>query len=272
MIDKYPPRSEQDLSIVTERDGSRSKWGAFPGWSLCRVVLSCVVFTLASGCITETVWDWAGKSRYTVIPSRITSLGLLRETGEPDRLFFKVGAMYRGEKGTREGGEVYVLVVPPDWKDRPKLEFSGGLQLDDLVEAAPSGAMPLGSTLESVPILPHERERDLPGLDQAPYVFVEGPPGLLYIYGVDDELQRWVRLAANFTGTPSTTPPSPFNYVMAAMATPVTALLDAVGVVFYVILWPVWSKAGIGYGDDEGYEREGKKRRETRPPAQDASP
>ena len=248
----------------------------------------CAVLVMTSGgCVTKKVWNWAGDGTYTFLPSRVTSLGLLREDGSSDRLFIRVDAAkpspptedgLRGE-GARGEGECYALQVPPDWKEQPKVLVPddvqpGGLQLSDLLEAKLTPALP-AATVASLSPVPLQVTRQFPALDAAPYAFIEGPPGILFIYGADTERGSWVRLSSMITGQVISTPAPGFNYAIAVAATPVTAAVDAVGVVIYAILWPLWTSMDIGYGDgdDDGYRpdgryQQGRARRELEKPRQ----
>ena len=75
------------------------------------------------------------------------------------------------------------------------------------------------------------------------------------------------------TGRVISSPAPKFNYAIAVIATPVTAAVDAVGVVVYAVLWPLWTSMDIGYEDadaggyrpEEGYEP-GRARRELEKP------
>lgn len=240
----------------------------FCGVSLCSVV------GLTSGCVTERVWNWAGEGKYTFIPSPVTSLGLLREEGQPDRLFFRVDSTIPGEED--DPGEVYVLEVPPDWKERRLLLVPddiqpGDHQLSELLEVKSIAPLPDGRVVLLSPI-PLQTTGSLPALEAAPYAYIEGPPGVLFIYGADDQRNRWIRLASAITGRVVTTPAPKFNYALATLATPVTASVDLVGVVIYAVLWPLWTSMDIGYGDgDDGYRPDGRyqpgrPRRELEPP------
>lgn len=266
------------------------RWRCDRGTHALRASCSFAVLVLTSGCVTQKVWDWAGEGKYAFVPARVTSLGLLRQDDQPDRLFYRVDSPTAEEEnagsGTagaaEDGREVYVVEVPRDWKERPTILVPddvqpGLLQLSGLLQAktTPMLAGAAAARLTPVPLQP---AGSLPSLNAVSYTYVEGPPGILYLYGADHERDRWIRLSSAITGQVISTPAPKFNYAIAIAATPVTAAVDAVGVVFYAILWPLWASMDIGYGDgeegyrtDRGYEP-GRPRRELEKPLPKENP
>lgn len=245
----------------------RARWGS--GMRAFRASCSFAALVLSSGCLTQTVWEWAGEGRYAFVPARVTSLGLLRQEDQPDRLFYRVEAPADGEqkaegpkpRRVNDEGEVYVVEVPEDWKSRPTILVPdeaqpGTLQLTDLLAAKSTASLP-GADLALLTPVPLRAAGRFPALDAGPYAYIEGPPGILFLYGADDERGRWVRLSSAITGEVISTPAPKLNYAIAVAATPVTAAVDAVGVVFYAILWPLWASMDIEYGDYTGYRPDG---------------
>ncbi len=238
---------------------------------MCGFVL-CAALVMTSGCVTERVWSWAGEGRYTFLPSDVTSLGLSREEGQSDRLFVRVDAESLTpppENGSRGEGEYYVIQVPPDWKERPTVlvpndSQPGNLQLSDLLEAKLTPALPARAVASLSPVSLQAAVQfpavQFPALEEAPYAFIEGPAGILFVYGADTERGSWIRLSSMITGQVISTSPPKFNYIVAVVATPVTVAVDAVGVVIYAILWPFWTSTDIGYEDDDpgGYRPDGR--------------
>ena len=252
-----------------------------------RGAVVCAALVVTSGCVTRKVWNWAGEGDYAFLPSRVTALGLGREEGRPDRLFLRVDgespapapASEDGapEDRPREEGEYYVLEVPPDWKERPRVAVPDGIQPEDLQlgELLETRLTPKLSeeTIGSLAPVPLDVAGSFPAVDSVAYAFVQGPPGVLFIYGADAERGTWVRLSSVITGRVISTPAPKFNYALAVIATPVTAAVDVVGVVVYAILWPLWTSMDIGYEDadaggyrpEESYEG-GRARRELEQP------
>lgn len=245
------------LAISGPRGRELERARARRGGRGIRCLLPGVALVLTSGCITKRVWTWAGEGKYTFVPSDVVSLGLSSAEGRPDRLYIRVDTPTprpAPEETASHEGEYYVIEVPREWRKKPTTAVlddahPGSLQLSELLVATRTHSVPpeVIPALRSIPLQPMGR---FPALDAAPYALVQGPPGVLFVYGADTARGGWTRLSSMITGEVVAAPAPRFNYAIAVVATPVTAAVDAVGITLYAIAWPFWTTMNIGYEDE----------------------
>ncbi len=205
--------------------------------------LAVVFVATTFGCATKSVWSWATRTRFEVTASTVNCLGarVLEEAGIA-QVDFEVS------RGRPPESALLRVDVPIEW-DRIIVvgERSGGARCSPLrtpytVDAEPEAPFDADVyRLESAVFDPGARH---------PLSYFVNRDGVASVYAWDETAARRVLVSRFETAETIAVPPSPFQYVLATAATPPAVAVDAVGLVFYVALWPVWASVGIGYDTD----------------------
>ena len=203
------------------------------------LLLSIVLVAFSNGCATKNLWRWARETRIEVVPAAAVEVGVRTpQQGRDDEV---VVAEHRGELEL-----AHVTIVPSSWESLSIVPGAKGAHLTEALAVEKRD----GELLAELRPVSALAEISAPSAETSPaYAYRVERETEFVVLAWSGDREEWVALTTVATGTTYTVAPSPFQYAVAAAATPVTAAVDVVGVVGYVLLWPLWASTGVGFGD-----------------------